>query len=235
MNMKKRFVGMGLFVAACAIALAAQDGVMLKYAPKVGDTLKYKMTATMDVGGGTATVAADFTDKVTKADDTSYTVEQTQSNIQVSFNGQDMPGPDSTDTTTFKQNGEIVDIQTSDQQQQDPAAAWRVAELTNFIYPDKAVKVGDEWTYKVEADSKKGLVAAAASYKVDSTEKIGDHDTMKIKNSYKEDGATDAASSEGFVWVDTKDGSVVKSEQTWTNVPLGPMAASGKVTMTRAE
>src|SRR5579884_2492357 len=225
--MRRRLVGFGFFIAACAIAFAAQDAVTLKFSPKVGDTIKYKMSASMDAGGGTADVSGEFTDKVTNVDDTSYTVEQTQSNIQVSFNGQQMSQPDNTATTTRKLDGEIADIKSD----QESPALWRVAELNNFIYPDHPVKVGDEWTYKVTADEKKGTVAATANYKVDSAEKIGTHDTLKIKTSYKEDGDSSAASSEGFVWIDAKDGEMVKARENWSNVPLGPITATGTVSM----
>jgi len=231
MNTRTRFIGTGLLIAACAIAFAAQDAITLKFAPKEGTTLNYKMNASIDAGGATVTVAANVTNKVTKVDANGYTIAATQSNLKINFNGQEMDQPDSSDTTTYKSNGEVVEVtaeQTSD-------STYRVAELTNFVYPDKAVKVGDTWTYKVQPDDKKGLVAATADYKVDSTEKIGTHDTFKIKLTYKEDGAS-GAESDGYVWIDTTDGSMVKSTSTWTNVPLGPGGGvNGTVTVERAD
>ena len=224
--MKTRIIGATLLVVVCGIALGAQDAVTLKFGSKVGDIHKYKMHASLEAGGGNAEVSGDFTDKVTKVEEDSYTIEQTESNVKVSFNGQDIDQPDSVETTVRKMSGEITDVQTD----QDSAAARRTGDLVNFVFPDKPVKVGDEWTYKVKADDKKGAVAATATYKVESTEKVGTHDTLKIKNSYKEDG-TDPASSEGFYWIDVKDGSLVKSTQTWTNVPIGPVVASGTITM----
>jgi hypothetical protein len=232
--MKKttRLIGLSLLVATCAVALAAWDPVSLKFTPKVGDTIKYHLTADVDTQMGSASVTADIQDKITKSDGDGYTTESAQTNGMVSFNGGSQPIPDGTDTTVTKANGEIVDI-TTDQGEQP--GMWRVAELDNFIYPDKPVSVGDEWSHTVAADDKKGIVAASAQYKVDSMEKIGDHDTAKVKVTYKETAGDSPASSDGYVWVDVKDGSIVKKETTWTNVPLGPMPVNGKVKLERVD
>lgn len=226
-----RAFSLGALVLVCAVALA-QEALTLKFSPKVGDTFKYKLTGSLTVGGATADLSGDIEDKVTKADDSGYTIESTQKNIKVSVNGSEMPPqPDATDTTVSKPNGEIVDL-TADHVDGD---TWRVAELNNFIYPDKPVKVGDEWTSTVVADSKKGTVAATATYKVDSLEKVGSHDTAKIKVSYKETEGATPATSEGYEWVDIKDGSMVKDTSTWTNVPISGMPINGTVTVERVD
>ena len=232
MNRTKTIFGLGLLVATCAVAIAAVDAITLKYAPKVGDSLKYKMTGQLQIMGTSADIAGDFEYKVTKVDtDGSYTIESSQKNMQVSFGGQNMNPPDSKDTTVSKANGEIVDYQTD---HQDPNA-WRMAELNSFVYPDKPVSVGDTWQSKVAADTKKGTVAATCDYKVDSLEKVGSHDTAKIKVSYKETEGSDPASSEGFVWLDTKDSAVVKSEANWTNVPSQQGPISAKISLSRVD
>ena len=232
MNRTKSIIGLGLLVATCAVAIAAVDAITLKYAPKVGDDLKYKMTGQVQIMGTQADISADFEYKVTKVDtDGSYTIESSQKNMQVSAMGQTMNPPDSKDTTVSKANGEIIDYQTENQ---DPSA-WRMAELNSFVYPDKPVNVGDSWQSKVVADPKKGTVAATCDYKVDSLEKVGNHDTAKIKVSYKETEGSDPASSDGFVWLDTKDGAVVKSEANWANVPSQQGPISAKITVSRAE
>ena len=103
------------------------------------------------------------------------------------------------------------------------------------MYPDKPVKIGDTWTSTVTADDKKGTVAGTTTYKVDSLEKIGSHDTVKIKVTYKETAGDSPASTDGFVWIDTKDGSMVKATSTWTNVPMSGMTIGGTFTLERAD
>lgn len=231
MNRTTRLIGLGLLVATCAVALAAIDPLTLKLAPKVGDTMKFRLKAEIATQMGNADVTADISDKITKVEGDSFTVESSQTNMKINFNGSEMPGQDGTNTSVSKLNGEIVDMQGEEQSE----SAWRVAELDNFIYPDKAVNVGDTWSYTLKADDKKGIVAAQAEYKVDSLEKIGTRDTVKIKQTYKETAGSTPASSDGFVWLDTKDGTVVKKEMTWTDVPLGPTPINGKITVERVD
>ena len=147
--------------------------------------------------------------------------------MQIEVAGQTINPPDSSNTTISKPNGEISDVQT---EQEDPNS-WRMAQLNNFVYPDKPVSVGDEWTHTIAADAKKGTVAATATYKIESLEKVGDHDTVKIKVSYKETEGTDPASSDSTVWLDVKDSAMVKEESAWTNVPSpqGPINATIKM------
>ncbi len=226
-----RVVGLCALVVLGAFA-AAQDAMTLKFAPKMGDTFKYKLSGNLDFQGQSGTITSNINDKITKSDDSGYTISSTQSGTVIEFNGQTIPGPDATETTVFKSTGEIVDIQSEQSAAQNP---WRAAELNNFVYPDKPVKVGDTWTSSVTADEKKGTVAATTNYKVDSLEKIGTHDTAKIKVTFKESGGSDPASADGFVWIDVKDGSMVKGVSTWANVPMGPAAINGTFTVERVD
>jgi hypothetical protein len=231
MNRTTRLIGTILLATTCAMAFASHDAVTLKFARKEGDTAKYKMTGEMNLMGVTASLTADVQDKVTKVSADSYTVESTQGNMQAVVNGSPMAQPDSTDTTTFKSNGELIDY-TSDHAS---AEAWRIAELTSFILPDKAVNVGATWTSAVVADDKKGTVAATCNYTLEALEKVGKHDTAKVKISYKETTGTDPASSEGYCWIDVTDGSMIKTTATWTNVPIGGAMANGTISMERAD
>lgn len=225
-----RAIGLCALVALCAVA-SAQDALNLKFSPKVGDTMKYKLTGSLETPQGPGEISGVIEDKVTKADADGYTVTSSQNSMNVTFGGSSIPIPDSSSTSVFKLSGEVVDLQ-ADQVTGD---TWRVAELDSFIYPDKPVKVGDTWTSSVTADSKKGTVAGTTNYKVDSLEKIGSHDTAKIKVTYKETSGDSPASSDGYVWIDTKDGSMVKAVSTWSNVPMGPMPVGGTITLERQD
>src|SRR5579872_476768 len=105
-----RVVGLCALVAMCALA-AAQDAINLKFAPKAGDTFKYKLSGNLDFQGQSGTITSNIEDKVSKSDDSGYTISSSQSGTVIEFNGQNIPGPDATSTTTFKPSGEIVDIQ----------------------------------------------------------------------------------------------------------------------------
>jgi hypothetical protein len=209
----------------CAVALAALDPVNLQFSPKVGDEFKYKMTGTLHITGNVAQISADIDYQVTKVqNDRTYTIKSSQTNMQAAMSGQSFNPPDSFNVTTNKANGELIDFVSDGAD----ATAWRLMELKHFVYPPKPVSVGDTWTSSVTADPVKGTVAATTDYKVDSMEKIGTRDTAKIKVTFKETEGATPASSDGFVWIDIKDGSMVKTITAWTNAPSaqGPIDAT---------
>ena len=224
-------IGFGLLVATCAIAVAAtMDAITLKATPKEGDDAKYKMSGHFQVMGTDATLTADVDYKYTKVDkDGNTTVEATTKNMEIEVNGQTISPDPSVATRVSKANGEVTDFKAD----VDDPNGWRMAVLNNFIYPDKPVNVGDTWTWSAVGDSKKGTVAITETYKLDSLEKVGTHDTAKVKVSFKETEGSDPATKEGFAWIDVKDGSLVKSESTWTNLPSpqGPIGATISIAM----
>lgn len=230
-----RIFGLTTLVAVCAFA-AADGPVTLKYTPKVGDTLKFKLTAEMELMGTSATVTGTVEDKVSEvATDGGYTVESSSTNMVGNFGGQEMPVPDSKSTSKYSATGTLLDIQGEEVAGSSAADAWRRANLANFIYPTTPVKTGDTWTSSVTADAKTGAVASTTTYSVDSFEKIGSHDTVKVKFTSKETAGDTPASSDGFVWLDVKDGTQVKVQVTWSNVPMMGNPISGKVTMERID
>ncbi|MEA2554498.1 MAG: hypothetical protein QOJ65_2674 [Fimbriimonadaceae bacterium] len=226
-----RVIGLGLLAAACAFALA-QDAITLKTSPKAGDTYKYKLNATMDMSGMSATVKGSIIDKVLEVSPSGeYLVESSQADTRAELNGQEFPIPADSMKTKYTAAGDVLDLQAD----QVTPEKWRMAQMTKFIYPGNPIKVGDEWTSTVAADTKNGSVAGKATYKFEALEKVGDKDTAKIKVSYTETEGSTPASAEGYTWVDLKDGLPVKSETKWTNAPIGPSGSliNGTVTITR--
>jgi hypothetical protein len=224
----------GLLVAAISVAaFAAQDAVSLKRVAKAGDTAKYRLKADVEVQGTEATFSALVTEKISKVESNgNYVVESAQTEGKIVFGGQEMEAPASTQTFTYKPNGEVVEIKADSVD----SSVYRTAHLTSFIIVDKAIKTGDEWTHEVKKDEKTGAVAAKGTYKVEGSEKIGDFETFKIKFATKEtEGGDTAAVCEGISWISKKDGTLVKSEGTWKNVPFpgAPGPINAKYSMTR--
>lgn len=224
----------GLLVAAISMtAFAVQDAITLKRVAKVGDTAKYRLKADVDIQGTEATFTELVTEKITKVEGSgNYTVETSHSEGKIVFGGQEMPADPSTQTFTYKSNGELVEIKADNVD----ASHYRTANLTAVIMSDKAVKVGDEWTHEIKKDEKSGAVALKSTYKVEAAEKVGDFETFKVKFSTKEsEGGDAAASSDGVAWINKKDGSLVKSEGSFKNVPFpgAPMPINAKFSLTR--
>lgn len=229
-----RKTGFGLLVMALSVAaLAIQDGASLKRVAKAGDAAKYRLKADIDFQGMEANFTALVLEKITKVESNgNIVVESTYSEGKVSFSGQEMDAPGTTSTYTYKPTGEVVEIKA----ETVDSNVYRTAHLTAFTVPDKTLKVGDEWTTEVKKDEKTGAVAAKGTYKVEAEEKVGDFETYKVKYSTKESEGGDAAAvCEGMAWVNKKDGSLVKSEGVWKNVPFpgAPAPLNAKFSMVR--
>ncbi len=232
MNMKAyRLALVGSLFALASLSFAQ---VSLKRTAKEGDTFTYKIKADLDFQGMSAQFTSKMTEKVVKiAADGTITSESSQAETKVKLGDEEMDAPDSggTQTSIFKPNGEIVEMKGD----MVDANAYRVAYMNSFFAPETAVKEGDSWEKKIAADSKTGMVAAVAKYKVEKAEKVGAYDTFLLTYEYKESTGDAPASSSGKVWVNTKDGSLVKFEGEWKNAPIAgaPMPISAKVFIER--
>jgi hypothetical protein len=230
MRKPPRLIGLGMAAAASTLAFAALNSVNLQISPKVGDRFKYKMTGRLEVMGSSADISADIDCKVTVVDrDRNYTMTSSQTNMQAVVAGQIIHPPDSSSITVSKENGELLDFRSDS----TDATSWRMVVLKRFIYPPKRVNIGDQWTSSVLADSKRGTVAASSTFKLESLEKIGKRDTAKVRVSFQEKEGAEPASSDGHVWIDISDGSMVRTQANWRNAPSAQGPINGKVTIER--
>jgi len=226
-------IALGL-VAIAAIAVAA-DPITLKRTVTVGETLKYKLTASFDAGqvGSQATVTGDITNKITKIESNgNFDVESTQQNLKIDVGGQTIDGDSGTTKTTVMQpNGQLVEIRGENLSPQD----YRLAALNEVIFPDKPVNMGDSWSATIPDNAKTGAVAATLNYVLVSEETVDTIDSYKISIVIKETKGDTPASSTGTVWVSKADGSVVKSNMAWVNapVPAAPNPITGTYTVDR--
>lgn len=220
--MRKRFHPLALLALAAltTAALAATDAVTLVRKPKKDEVHKYSMKADIDVNGLQVSVIATTQEKTTDvAEDGSYTVEEMLVDGKTTAAGQEKDlagGPPS--SMIYKTNGIISKI--NGDAKQATSNAYRMANLSLLYLPDKAVNVGDAWTYDVKADKATGAVAAKGEFKLLGDEKVGTHDTWKIKATIKETEGDTPSSSDGTVWIDKADGSMVKNEVKWVNAPF---------------
>jgi hypothetical protein len=224
----------GAAVAALSLAsfaLAAQ-GFLIKRTPKEGDVARYKITADIALAGVEVNFSATEESKVTKVEENgNYTSESRQFNTKVVIAGQEQDIPEQgASRSTYNSRGEMVGYQGPD----ESGGAWRLAVLNGFYMPEKAVNVGDTWTYEIKADSKKGTVDAKATFKVLGEEKVDTEDTVKIESNVSETG-NDAASIKATYWLSKTNWEPVKAEGEWLNVPLpgAPAPVNAKFKLVR--
>jgi len=124
--------------------------------------------------------------------------------------------PDQTWDVTFDTMGGIA---TTDAQEGEDAIRSMLMPIS-FIYPDKAVEVGDTWTETLKAGTTISDRSMTCEMKAEAMEKVGDVDTLKVTEKISQKGDTPLTAT-GTWWVD-KDGKVLKFEVKTTNwyVPM---------------
>jgi hypothetical protein len=217
-------MGLAAIAALSLTTWAMMEGVLVKHLVKKGDTMKYKMSSEMDAGTMTA-VVTDTVTSVTDAGD--YIVESKMT--EAKFGDMDIQQYiEGFDTTTYSSSGEVLKAAGA-------GNTNREAHIKSLPLPTTPLNVGDTWTHDFKKDDAGG-VNAKGTYKVEAREMVGTHDTFRIHISMKEAIDQDPASVDEQAWIDIKDGSLVKSTGTLTNLPIpqmGPMTM--KVTITRMD
>lgn len=232
MMMKRALLSVVALTAMSVVAWAAADGFTLARKPKEGDNLKYKMAVDVDLGGLPIKASATLTEKVVKVEeDGSFKVSQAMTDGKLDVNGQEQEysGPES--TLVYAPTGEVKSMAS----ETTSADVWRFANLNAVRLTTKTLNLNDTWTVVYPADPKTGAVAGKADYTLLGEEKIDDFDTFKVKTVVKETEGSEPASIEGTVWLDKNDGSLVKSDTKWMNVPFpgSPMPLNATVTLKR--
>lgn len=105
-----------------------------------------------------------------------------------------------------------------------------------FVYPDKAVGVGDTWSDTIKAGTEKADTSMTCEMKAEGMEKVGDVDALKITEKISQKG--DAGLNGTGTWWVGKDGKVLKFETKVTGwaVPMAgpdPMDATFTGTLSK--
>lgn len=208
-----------LALTAAAVAVRLQS-YSLKRTAKEGEVFTYRVT--MDVAAGDVEFKMTSTSelKIVRVEpDGAFTSQSVQKGTKIKYKGiaDDIIVPDSDITTaTRRANGELVTLNAD----KVDGSSYRMDALYAFHSPENAVKVGDKWSYESKADPKTGAVAGKADFEFVSVDKVGLWEAAKVNWTYTETEGTDRASSEGSVWIDLKDGNLIKCEGKLKAAPL---------------
>ena len=215
-----------------AATLAQAPGV-LRWTPKEGDVVRFRTTGEFTLGGQQVALTTVNSHKVLRLDPNGdYLVEASPVEAKIVMGGQELPGQGVTTQTLYAANGEIKEIRGD----RADATGYRMANLTIFHSPGKAVGVGDAWTADGKADAKTGAVPWKAEYKVVAEETVGPFETYRIDVTARETEATDAGRATGTVWVG-KDGIVAQERLEWKgiSVPGANAPVDGKYLLARLQ
>ena len=218
-------------LAVSALALAAQ-AMDLKWMPKAGDKMTYKVAGSFEIpGAGEITLDGTRIEEV-KSVEADKIVVTSLSKQKVNAMGTEIPVPDSTATTTYKPDGSVIALKVGDD---TASGGMRMVRLTSFVFPAKAIAVGDAWTVKGDKDEKADLPGYSVEYKLAGEEKIGTWDTWKITSKGGEIEGSQPTKIEGTTWIEKGTGNLVKSTAQVTDALFSPQAPplSGKLEVVR--
>lgn len=203
-------------------------GFILTRSAHNGESAKYQGRVEGTVNSLPFTFTWNHTDTVKEvSSDGSYAVEEAQSDAKIEVGGNVTPVEGSRQTTRYEANGKVKSVNSTDPND------IRVSSLSSVEVPSKRLKVGDTWTIHVKGDSS-GAVEANKVFRVEGHELIGDFDTLRLHASIKETTGSAPASLEATIWVSVKDGSMVKLDGAWVNMPIANLEPiSVKMTVTR--
>ena len=220
------------FAVLVSAGAYAQD-VTLKLAPTAGTTAKYKIKGEMNFNGENVTLTMTQISKIKSiAENGDVSVEQSTEDGKAeipSMGAMDIPG--STMTIIMDKFGAVKE--TKGEQAGD--SENRMQNMQSFVFPDKAIKMGEGWSVDIKGDSKKGTVDTKLTYTVLATEKVDKWDCVKVKFEAKETKGDTPQSASGTYWIDAKDGSLVKADYTFKDFQFAqaPTTLSGKMTINR--
>jgi hypothetical protein len=199
----------GLLVSTgAAFALGA---FVLKWTPKRGDKIVYKMKLEIQQEGeqdivlrGTVieeTIAVDSTKVVTK---TSGTLGTDDLSDEMEFEGIFKP-----DTTTAQPDGAILQVR--EEGEEPKGMPFRRARQTTLVFPSAPVSVGDAWTFEEPKDEETDVPGVNLTYTLVGEEKVGVWDTVKITMKGGETGQG-IARSEATFWIEKATGIRVRTQ-----------------------
>ena len=212
-------------LAVSALALAAQ-AMTLKWTPKTGDKMTYKVTGTFDLAalGGEIKLTGTQAEEVKSVDADNIVVANT-SKMTANAMGNEIPVPEATETVTTKLDGTVTEVKVNDAVA--TGSAMRLARVTMFIWPSKPVAVGDSWTAEGTKDEKADVPGYKIDFKLVGDEKVDTFDTWKVSVEGGETEGETKTKISGTVWIDKKDGSVVKSLSKLTDAVFPGSANAG--------
>ena len=235
--MKLRTALPAALLALSALALAVQ-AMELKWSPKAGDKATYKIDGLFELPGmGDIKLGGTREATVTSVDGDKVVVTST-TKMTANAMGNEFPVPQSTEVETSKPDGTLTELKVDDKVQS--GNALRLAHMSMFAYPGKAVVVNDTWTAQGEKDEKADLPGYKIEYKLVGEEKVGTWDTWKVTAKGAETEGATPTKVDATYWIDKKDGSMVRSLAQLTDAvfpgPSGGMEIpplSGKMDVTR--
>ncbi len=185
----------GLLMLTLLLGAYAQEKVQLVYRAKAGQTMRYRLNATITVEAAGRTfnleISSVAVQKVLEVTpEGNIKQEQTTESYEMTFNGNKMPTPEEAlrerTVTTIKPNGEIIARESEGSDQN--ADSRQMSQAFALIFPANPVGAGDQWSYTFKEDSKAGTVPGTAEYTLKGFEEWKGIRVARITSAYTAGG-----------------------------------------------
>ena len=230
--MKTRLLSTALLLAAMA-AHAGPQSYEIKFAPTKGT--KSVFTMAFEIGGTQQTTVYQsmITEEIVDVkEDGSYLTASYQTEHKVFVGGKMVQNSPQTITavTTYDKSGRPLTIGGDNAS----PSSYRVANTTSFMYPDRAVAIGETWSVSVPESKDHGSRLTTNTYKLASVEKQGEKQVAVVEVAAAEKSGDSPTTVTGKFWIDLASGAVVRYEAKIQNMPTesGP-TYSGHITIVR--
>lgn len=220
-------------IMASAAPAQAPEKVTLRVKGEVGKSAKYASKADFVVNfqGETLKLSSEETSetKVTKVNsDGSVEFDLSVLTQKVKINGEDLPEEDDKadeNGSIYTLNSRGITIATKEkgatggEEDESDTLNVRLSQATSMVFAQEAVTVGSAWTHKFAANKDWGTLEGTSQFKLISFETVGGEKTAKIEFTYSET-ETKGIKGRGTHWVELNSGDVVKSENSFEQVPF---------------
>jgi hypothetical protein len=214
-----------LLVCSLGASASTQEATQLRLNLDLGQKLTYSVTSTTDVDGPDPDVDPDV-EIIRKMKITSLfdlvVKEKTSDQIKVSVTYRNMvtemgdyklqPTKNISYVQTQNYRGRVLKVDSKE------FSAGQIAamNMTSFEYPEKAVKLGDEWVVKTKADAAYGIPAMHIVYQIIERGDWNEHDSYTIKL-FQDPSVKGDLKLTGTLIVDIKSGMTLQSDSVIVN------------------
>jgi hypothetical protein len=169
----------------------AQEKVQLVNRAKAGQTMRYRLNATLTVEAAGRSfnleISSVTVQKVLEVSpEGNIKQEQTTESYEMTFSGQKMPTPEEAlkdrTVTVIKPNGEPVSRES--EREQEDAESKHISQAFAVIFPANPVGVGDKWSYTFKEDSKLGTAPGTLEYTLKGFEQWRGIRVARVASSY---------------------------------------------------
>ena len=194
---------------------------------KVGDAVKYKSTATIDLGGQKIVVTQNRKHVVKLIKDNGeIVIDIVDEGGKVDLGGSEMDIPaKSPETITSDKQGKMLAYKPSAEENPylSNTTLHLLAVVDRIVLTDKEVKAGDSWTTEIDNPAAKGKKVAIKTTYV-GTEKVGGADAWKVKQTVDADTDGGKLNADVTALLDPANGQIISADQTLKGIP-GQMGA----------